>query len=47
MGEENEEINVRERLCDNLLDLSLLNISTVPVDEIVCSYWSLGAARTG
>ncbi|XP_049545518.1 leucine-rich repeat-containing protein 59-like [Anopheles darlingi] len=34
MGEENEEINVRERLCDNLLDLSLLNISTVPVDEI-------------
>uniref|UniRef100_A0A2M4ANE4 Putative conserved plasma membrane protein n=1 Tax=Anopheles triannulatus TaxID=58253 RepID=A0A2M4ANE4_9DIPT len=34
MGEENEEINVRDRLCDNLLDLSLLNISTVPVDEI-------------
>uniref|UniRef100_A0A2M4BW88 Putative conserved plasma membrane protein n=1 Tax=Anopheles marajoara TaxID=58244 RepID=A0A2M4BW88_9DIPT len=34
MGEENEEINVKERLCDNLLDLSLLNISTVPVDEI-------------
>uniref|UniRef100_A0A182IMC4 Leucine-rich repeat-containing protein 59 n=1 Tax=Anopheles atroparvus TaxID=41427 RepID=A0A182IMC4_ANOAO len=33
--EENEEkINVRERLTDNLLDLSLMNVSKIPVNEI-------------
>lgn len=32
--DEREKINVRERLTDNVLDLSLMNISVVPVDEI-------------
>lgn len=32
--DEREKINVRERLTDNVLDLSLMNISLVPVDEI-------------
>ncbi|XP_052872120.1 leucine-rich repeat-containing protein 59-like [Anopheles cruzii] len=32
--DDSEKINVRERLTDNQLDLSLMNISTVPVNEI-------------
>ncbi|XP_065074889.1 leucine-rich repeat-containing protein 59 [Ochlerotatus camptorhynchus] len=32
--DEREKINVRERLTDNVLDLSLMNISVVPVAEI-------------
>ncbi|XP_058066991.1 leucine-rich repeat-containing protein 59-like [Anopheles bellator] len=32
--DDGEKINVRERLTDNLLDLSLMNISTIPVNEI-------------
>lgn len=32
--DEREKLNVRERLTDNVLDLSLMNISVVPVDEI-------------
>uniref|UniRef100_A0A182JNY0 Leucine-rich repeat protein soc-2 homolog n=1 Tax=Anopheles christyi TaxID=43041 RepID=A0A182JNY0_9DIPT len=33
-NENEENINVRERLTDNVLDLSLMNISKVPVQEI-------------
>lgn len=33
--ENDEKINVRDRLTDNVLDLSLMNISKVPVQEIV------------
>lgn len=32
--ENDEKINVRDRLTDNVLDLSLMNISKVPVQEI-------------
>lgn len=32
---ESEKINVREKLNHNVLDLSLMNISSIPVDEIV------------
>ncbi|KFB36669.1 AGAP007632-PA-like protein [Anopheles sinensis] len=32
--ENGEKINVRDRLTDNLLDLSLMNVSEIPVDEI-------------
>lgn len=32
--DDQEKINVRERLTDNVLDLSLMNISTIPVDDI-------------
>lgn len=39
--DEREKINVRERLTDNVLDLSLMNISVVPVDEIVSALYSL------
>uniref|UniRef100_A0A182T8G6 Leucine-rich repeat-containing protein 59 n=1 Tax=Anopheles maculatus TaxID=74869 RepID=A0A182T8G6_9DIPT len=33
-NENEEKINVRDRLVDNVLDLSLMNISKVPVQEI-------------
>lgn len=33
--DESEKINVREKLNHNVLDLSLMNISSVPVNEIV------------
>lgn len=32
--DDREKINVRERLTDNVLDLSLMNISVVPVNDI-------------
>lgn len=41
--DEREKINVRERLTDNVLDLSLMNISVVPVDEIVSALYLLYA----
>ncbi|XP_058829885.1 leucine-rich repeat-containing protein 59 [Topomyia yanbarensis] len=33
-SDEQEKINVRERLTDNVLDLSLMNIATIPVNDI-------------
>lgn len=33
--DDREKINVRERLTENVLDLSLMNISVVPVNDIV------------
>lgn len=37
--DEREKINVRERLTDNVLDLSLMNISVVPVADIVSALY--------
>lgn len=39
--DDGEKINVRERLTENVLDLSLMNISVVPVNDIVSFIYCL------